>query len=170
MSPWLYDLICYLRSFLLGVSPFFTWREQEYKVSNLVKVIYFLWKEYMKTLKLIRDLKDLFNATEDSKSCNIGMNSILCLTCLLYLVNATGDKTSRKVSSDCYYFSKFDSFFFQINIGGISQNISCLQSCWCNGTDTGYSSLNCQACCCQNRILYKKEVIPGRIKRFIYTE
>lgn len=98
------------------------------------------------------------------------MKSVLCLTCLLYLVNASGDESSRKVSRDCYYFSKFDSFFFQISIGGISQNISCLQSCWCNGTDTGYSSLNCQTCCCQNRILDKMQVLPGRIKCFIYTQ
>lgn len=123
----------------------------------------------MKTLKLISNLNHLSVAAEESKSCDMRMKAVLCLTYLLYLVNASEDETSRKVSKDCYYFSKFDSFFFQINIGGISQNISCIQSCWCNGTDIGYSSLNCQACCCQNRIMDKKEVLPGRIKCFFYT-
>ena len=88
--------------------------------------------KYMKALKLVSDLNRLSDATEESKYCDMRMKSVLCLTYLLYLVNATGDETLRKVSNDCYYFSKFDSFFFQINIGGISQNVSCLQRCWCN--------------------------------------
>ena len=95
------------------------------------------------------------------------MKSIFCLICLVYLLCASADETSKEKSNDCFHFSDSDSFFFQIEISGISQNVSCLENCGCYGTDVGYSSQHCRQCCCQNRVLYKD---TGRFVCFIHIQ
>ena len=69
---------------------------------------------------------------------------------------------ASKVSNDCFYFSELNSFFYQIDIAGISHNVSCLENCGCKGTNIGYSAPRCGSCCCQDRVMYK-EVVPGRL-------
>ena len=95
------------------------------------------------------------------------MKSILCLIGLVYLLCASANENSKEKSNDCFYFSDSDSFFFQIEISGISQNVSCLENCGCYGTDVGYSSQHCRQCCCQNRVLYKD---TGRFVCFIHIQ
>lgn len=63
---------------------------------------------------------------------------------------------NEKIVDDCYYIDHLQDFFFTVNIAGITQNVSCANNCGCSGTNNGYLKLNCQSCCCQRRIVYKR--------------
>ena len=88
---------------------------------------------------------------------------------LFYLLYATADETASKVSNDCFYFSERNLFFYQIDIAGISHNVSCLENCGCNGTKIGYSEPSCGSCCCQDRVMYK-EVVSGRLMFYLSAD
>ena len=81
---------------------------------------------------------------------------------LFYLLYATADETASKVSNDCFYFSELNSFFYQIDIAGISHNVSCLENCGCKGTKIGYSAHSCRSCCCEDRVMHK-EIVSGTL-------
>ena len=60
---------------------------------------------------------------------------------------------NEDVLDNCFYDDKHQDFFLTISISGIQENVSCTSNCLCNGTNAGYSTVNCQSCCCQRRVM-----------------
>ena len=60
---------------------------------------------------------------------------------------------NEDVLDNCFYDDKHQDFFLTISISGIQDNVSCTSNCLCNGTNAGYSTVNCQSCCCQRRVM-----------------
>ena len=78
-----------------------------------------------------------------------------------WLLNLIYVAANEYVPDNCFYDDKHQDFFLTISIGGIQGNVSCTRTCPCNGTNAGYSTVNCQSCCCQRRVMYR-----GRLKWF----
>ena len=62
----------------------------------------------------------------------------------------------EKIVDDSYHIDHLQDFFFTANIAGITQTVSCADNCGCKGTNISCLILNCQSCCCQRRIVYKR--------------
>ena len=104
------------------------------------------------------------------------MKSSRFLLCFLYwffnqLQALGGEMTTRVAVKDCFYNGRLGHYSFPVNIGGISEIVSCLEECSCNGTAIGWQSkFNCEWCCCEIRLPFK-EVVPSRISFFkIYQQ
>lgn len=104
------------------------------------------------------------------------MKSSRFLLCFLYwffnqLQALVGEMTTRVAVKDCFYDGRLGHYSFPVNIGGISEIVSCLEECSCNGTAIGWQSkFNCEWCCCEIRLPFK-EVVPSRISFFkIYQQ
>ena len=81
-----------------------------------------------------------------------------------WLLNFIRAAVNEDVPDNCFYNDKDQDFFFTISIAGIQENVSCTDNCLCNGTNAGYSTVNCQSCCFQRRIMS-----PGRLKWFCFN-
>ena len=83
---------------------------------------------------------------------------------LFIFLHAAIDEISAE---DCFYIDELQEFFFQINIAGITQNVSCSGICGC--TETNIGNPNCQSCCCQKRVI-SKETHHSRFIRYIISK
>ena len=70
-----------------------------------------------------------------------------------WLLNLIFVAANEYVHHNCFYDDKHQDFYLTISIAGVQGNISCKRDCLCNGTNAVYSTVNCQSCCCQRRVM-----------------